>query len=73
MRAVTLLLLPREGEKVAAKRSDEGAGQRLAAMPDLILKLAPSSAPAGHLLPLAGEKEEGDRRLDLPQTLSKNI
>jgi len=36
-------LLPREGEKVAAKRSDEGASRRLAATADFILDLTPSS------------------------------
>jgi hypothetical protein len=54
-------LLPREGEKVAAKPSDEGAFRRLAARPDFILNLAPSSVPAGHLLPLSGEKEKQER------------
>ena len=38
-----MFLLPREGEKVAAKLTDEGASRRLAAAPGFILNLTPSS------------------------------
>ena len=55
-------LLPREGEKVAAKRSDEGASRRFAATSDFILNLAPSSVDfVDTFSPSRGRRDEISR------------